>query len=106
MGCDSVDHADLPALGAEAVVGIVAVVSPQDQGIVCKLLTAHQIAQTVVAVQIHGAVAAIGLRDAVNLPVAVSYPPQTPRFCRAIRNIRLERKDNNGLLYMELRSFS
>ena len=44
--------------------------SPQDQGIVCKLLTAHQIAQTVVAVQIHGAVAAIGLRDAVNLSVA------------------------------------
>ena len=55
MGCDSVDHADLPSLGAEPVVSIVAVVSPQDQGIVCKLLTAHQIAQTVVAVQIHGA---------------------------------------------------
>ena len=38
------------SLGAEAVVGVVAVVSPQNQGLVYELLTAHQIAQTVIAV--------------------------------------------------------
>ena len=53
MGCDSVDHADLPALGAEAVVVVVAVVGSQNQGVVCELFAANQIAQAVVAVQIH-----------------------------------------------------
>ena len=61
---------DMLSLGAEAVVGIVAVVSPQNRGIVCKLLTAHQVAQAVVAVQVHGADTVPGLRNAVELPVA------------------------------------
>ena len=76
MGCDSVDHADLPALGAEAVVGVVAVAGSHNQGVAHMFLTAHQVAQAVVAVQVHGAVIALGLRDAVNLPIAVSHPPR------------------------------
>lgn len=59
----------------------VAVVSPQDQGIVYELFTAHQIAQAVVAVQIHGAVVALGFCDAVNLSVAGVGIGQGGRSC-------------------------
>jgi hypothetical protein len=46
------------------------VVGSQNQGVAHMFLTAHQVAQPVVAVQIHGAVAAVGLRDTVQLPIA------------------------------------
>lgn len=69
MQQDVAVSAELPALGAEAVVRVVAVPGAKDCGIVLQLFAAHQIAQGVVLIEVDGAVSAPGFRDAVELTV-------------------------------------
>ena len=57
-------------MGAEPVVTVVAAVGPQNRGAAHKLLTAHQIAQGVVLMQVHVGNTVHAFRNAVKLTVA------------------------------------